>query len=233
MKNNYLVATVKSWNIKNFYKLKKEDKKNNWYIITDKKDLNYEKINKINPEYIFFPHWSWIIPEEIYNNFKCIVFHMTDLPFGRGGSPLQNLISRGIYKTKVCAIKVVKELDAGDIYLKKNLNLKDGSAKEIFKKASDITFSMIKETIEKNPILKKQEGKVVKFKRRTPDESRIPEERDLRKIYDWIRMLDAEGYPPAFIETKELTLEFNKAKFKEGYVKANVKIKKRADKDEK
>ena len=32
--------------------------------------------------------------QEIHENYKCIIFHMTDLPFGRGGSPLQNLISR-------------------------------------------------------------------------------------------------------------------------------------------
>jgi len=28
---------------------------------------------------------------------------MTDLPFGRGGSPFQNLIARGIYDTKIIA----------------------------------------------------------------------------------------------------------------------------------
>jgi methionyl-tRNA formyltransferase len=44
---------------------------------------------------------------------------MTDLPFGRGGSPLQNLISRKIYNTKLSAIRVVKELDAGPVFLKK------------------------------------------------------------------------------------------------------------------
>ncbi len=26
--------------------------------------------------------------------FECVCFHMTDVPYGRGGSPLQNLIIR-------------------------------------------------------------------------------------------------------------------------------------------
>ena len=46
---------------------------------------------------------------------------MTDLPYGRGGSPLQNLIVRGHKHTMISAIKCVKELDAGPIYLKKPL----------------------------------------------------------------------------------------------------------------
>ena len=102
MKKKIIIATIKSWNIKNALKLKKNFiNKYEVKIITKKEDLTYEKIIKINPEYIFLPHWSWIIPEEIYNNFECVVFHMTDLPFGRGGSPLQNLILRGIKKQKL------------------------------------------------------------------------------------------------------------------------------------
>ncbi len=80
--------------------LQANNKDLNCWLVTDKKSLTYEKVNDFKPEYIFFPHWSWIIPSEIYENFKCIVFHMTDLPYGRGGSPLQNLISRGFEKLR-------------------------------------------------------------------------------------------------------------------------------------
>jgi len=45
---------------------------------------------------------------------------MTDLPFGRGGSPLQNLIERGIKKTKISAIKVDGGIDTGDIFFKRD-----------------------------------------------------------------------------------------------------------------
>jgi len=56
---------------------------------------------------------------------------MTDLPLGRGGSPLQNLIERGIEKTKISALKVEDGVDTGDIFIKEPLNLK-GTAEEIF-----------------------------------------------------------------------------------------------------
>jgi len=69
---------------KNAQKFKKENEsKYNTTIITNKDELTFEKVKLINPEYILFPHWSWIIPKEIFENFTCVVFHMTDLPFGR------------------------------------------------------------------------------------------------------------------------------------------------------
>ncbi len=152
MQRKFIIATIKSWNIKNALEFKKKNKyRYRVKIITKKEELVYEKVKKYNPEYIFFPHWSWVISENIYKNFECIVFHMTDLPFGRGGSPLQNLIIRGIKNTKISAIRVTRGIDAGPIYLKKSLSL-SGSAEDIYKRASKIIFaSMIPYIIENKP----------------------------------------------------------------------------------
>lgn len=228
--NTYVVATIKDWNIRNFYKIASEIR-GNWHLITNKGDLTLEKIEPLNPRYIFFPHWSWIIPKEVHSKFECIVFHMTDLPFGRGGSPLQNLIARGIYETKISAIRVTGELDVGPIYLKRNLCL-HGSAEEIFIRASDSTFDVIKYIVENEPSPVEQEGEPVIFKRRTPAESRIPDVRDLNKVFDWIRMLDAEGYPRAFIETENLRLEFSRASLRNGHILADVKIMRKVNQGE-
>lgn len=199
--------------------------KENIIVIKNKEDLTFEKLKEINPKYIFFPHWSFIIPAEIYENFNCIIFHMTDLPFGRGGSPLQNLIERGIYKTKISAIKCIKELDAGDIYMKKDLDISYGTAQEIYSRAGEIISTMIDEIIEKEPIPIPQEGPVVEFKRRKPEDSNIQNLSSINKIYDYIRMLDAEGYPKAFLETNNMKFEFRNAKLKKGKLTAEVEIK--------
>jgi methionyl-tRNA formyltransferase len=58
-------------------------------VINEKSQLTVSALNEFKPDYIFFPHWSYLIPEDIYNRFECVIFHMTDLPFGRGGSPIQ------------------------------------------------------------------------------------------------------------------------------------------------
>lgn len=220
----YIIATVKPWNVANAKKFIINNLGWDGLLLTNSKELTYQMVKKINPRYIFFPHWSWIIPEEIYKNYECVVFHMTDLPFGRGGSPLQNLINRGIYRTKISAIRVVKELDAGPIYFKKSLQL-NGSAAQIFKEASRIIFKdMIPYIINNEPNPSPQKGHIVKFERRNPDMGNMANLNNIKKIYDYIRMLDAEGYPCAFIETKKLKIEFSNAKFIKGIVSANAKI---------
>ena len=100
--SNYIILSQKSWNksLLEDLSLKTDD---NWVLISSKDDFNNENLKKINPDKIFIPHWSYIIPEFIFNSYECIVFHMTDLPYGRGGSPLQNLIFLGHKNTKISA----------------------------------------------------------------------------------------------------------------------------------
>jgi methionyl-tRNA formyltransferase len=224
-KEKIVIATVKSWNIVNAKKLRSFYKNNyDVRIITGKRDLSNKRLKKLNPRFVFFPHWSWIIPKNIYKEFECVVFHMTDLPFGRGGSPLQNLIERGVVNTKISAIRVDDGIDTGPIYLKRSLNL-NGKASDIFIRFSEIVFKdMITHIVKNEPCPVPQKGKAVEFKRRTPSAGNIANMRELKKIYDHIRMLDAEGYPPAFIETGRLKIELNNAILKDGCVSANARI---------
>ena len=87
----YIVATIKPWNIK-AYNSRIKHYPGVWHLISEKDDLKIETIKKLKPKYIFFPHWSWVVSDEVITKYVCICFLMTDLPFGRGGSPLQNLI---------------------------------------------------------------------------------------------------------------------------------------------
>ncbi|MDO8442847.1 MAG: methionyl-tRNA formyltransferase [bacterium] len=225
-KRSIVIATIKPWNISNFrsWIVPRGFKK---YLIVSPKKLTLEYLRKLNPRYVFFPHWSWMIPKEIYDNFECVVFHSANLPFGRGGSPIQNHIVRGIYNIKVCALKVVADVDAGPVYMHEPINIKTGSAEEILKKISVISFKMMKKIIRLQPVPKSQCGKVVIWKRRRPEESSIPDLLSGRKLYDFIRMLDADGYPPAFIEWKGWRYEFRDAILNsKGEVVARVSISK-------
>jgi methionyl-tRNA formyltransferase len=224
-KKHIVIATTKAWNIVRARTWRAARKSLfNVTIITKPEDLRYERLKKINPDYVFFPHWSWIIPEDIYRNFACVVFHMTDVPFGRGGSPLQNLLVRGIRKTKISAIRVTRVIDAGPIYCKLPLSL-NGSAQEIYERASRAIFeTMIPDIIEHDPMPVAQRGVATVFKRRCPAQSRIPGASTLEQAYDYIRMMDAEGYPRAFIESQSLRFEFSKAVRNHGSITAVVTI---------
>ncbi len=223
--SKYVVLSEKSWHKNLFDFLKKSFYKDNWLMIDSKTDFNLVNLNEFNPSKIFIPHWSHIIPRDIYENYDCVVFHMTDLPFGRGGSPLQNLISRGYKTTKISAIKVEKGLDTGDIYMKRTFGL-EGNASEIFQRSTSIIEEMISDIIKNKIQPVPQAGEVVEFKRRKPEESNIAELDDLEKVYDYIRMLDCEGYPNAFFETPHFKFEFINADFgrNEEIINANVRI---------
>jgi methionyl-tRNA formyltransferase len=223
--NKYILISEKKWHQTLFNKLKKLFPNDSWLLIDDKNDFNLLKLEAFCPTKIFIPHWSHIIPSEIFESYDCIVFHMTDLPFGRGGSPLQNLISRGYKTTKISALKVEDGIDTGEIYLKKTLDL-EGTATQIFEKSSSIIEDMIQEIIEKNISPFPQVGEITKFKRRTPEESNIINLSDLEKIYDHIRMLDCDGYPHAFIDTPHFKIEFTNANLdtNEKIISAHVRI---------
>ncbi|MDP2676855.1 MAG: methionyl-tRNA formyltransferase [bacterium] len=220
-----VIVTIRPWNIKR-YKEWKPPRGFKKYLIDSREKLTYARLKKINPRYVFFPHWSWRIPPEIHEHFECVGFHETDVPFGRGGSPLQNLIVRGIYKTKISAIRVVHSMDAGAVYLKYPINLKDGSAQELFERISTIVFGMITRIIKDHPQSKAQKGEVMILKRRKPEESRIPAGLRGRKLYDFIRMLDADEYPRAFILYGDYILEFFNAEVHNGTVRTSVRIRK-------
>jgi methionyl-tRNA formyltransferase len=193
--------------------------------IRDRQDLTSEKLSPLSPEFIFFPHWSWLIPDDIYSKFECLIFHMTDLPYGRGGSPLQNLIVRGHKETMLSAIRCEKGIDAGPIYLKEPLSL-SGTAEEILMRASIATEKMIVEIVEKRPLPIPQQGNVVEFKRRRAEDGDIAGLKELNQVYDFIRMLDGDGYPRAFLQTAHFHFEFSDALFSEHSIEANVRIRK-------
>ena len=96
-------------------------------IISEPAQLTTEAVAAIDPQWIFVPHWSHWIQETIWGSWPTVIFHMTDLPYGRGGSPLQNLIRRGHSITMLTALRCGADLDADA--QQPSLH---GSAEEIF-----------------------------------------------------------------------------------------------------
>ena len=62
------------------------------------------------------------------------------------------------------------------------------------------------------------------FRRRKPEESEITKLDSLDRLHDFIRMLDAEGYPRAFLSHAGYRFEFSRSALYEGQVVADVKI---------
>jgi methionyl-tRNA formyltransferase len=219
----FAIATSRIWYEQLPIRLEEKFPGEKFVLINRQEDLVVERLQELRPRYIFFPHWSYIVPAEVHENFECVIFHMTDVPFGRGGSPLQNLISRGIYETKIAALRCQDGIDAGPVYMKRPFCL-HGTAEEIYMRAAVVIEDMIEAIIKNEPEPIHQAGVVVCFERRRPADGNVASLLNLEQLFDYIRMLDAEGYPKAFLETEHFRLEFQRASFKYDHVISDVKI---------
>ncbi|MDP8222829.1 MAG: hypothetical protein P9L99_05665 [Candidatus Lernaella stagnicola] len=195
-----------------------------WRYVATKDELTAARLAEWSPRFVFFLHWSWKIPAAIHERHTCIGFHMTDLPFGRGGSPLQNLIVRGATETTLTAFGIEADMDTGAIYDKRPLSLA-GTAQEIYERASRLAAQMIADLIaQDDPQTRPQTGEPTMFARRTPAQSEIPDGLDLARLYDHLRMLDAETYPRAFLKHGGFRFEFSAPRLESGRLVANVTI---------
>ena len=203
----YVICAYRDYSIQLYENLRK---KFDFTLIKSKKQLTYNSMKKINPSIIFFPDWSWIVPEKIVKNFKCVCFHEAPLPKFRGGSPIQNQILRGKTKTKTTAFIMNEKIDAGNIILQKDLSL-EGSLQDIFSQIYKNDYSMILKIIDGKYKEQKQIGKSTTYKRRKPSDSELKNLNHTKKfLYNFIRMLE-DPYPNAYIKIGNKKLIFKKA----------------------
>lgn len=223
MIQDYLFCTNRPWALSAFTEARPR-LMGRWSVCVSPTDLA-ETAERCNPRYIFFPHWSSIVPQAILDAHECVCFHMTDVPYGRGGSPLQNLIARRHKETALTALRMTEILDAGPVYLKRPLSL-EGSAEEIFRRASELSLQMMAEIVDHEPEPVPQKGEATVFARRKPNQSELPEDPSPEALYDHIRMLDAPGYPRAFLRHGSWMARFAEARLADNAIEARVRFEK-------
>ncbi len=226
----YIVAGSRPWNRLVFDEFLRH-LPGQWHFVSSPAELSASLAQVARPRFIFFLHWSSRVPAEYHQQHECVCFHMTDVPYGRGGSPLQNLIIRGHRETKLTALRMVEELDAGPVYAKAPLSL-EGSAEEIYLRADRLAVELIRKIVAEEMTPVPQSGVTVVFSRRKPEESLLPaDSTELASLHDFIRMLDAEGYPKAFLDHGPFRFEFQRSSLHRGQIRAEVTITRRQDPD--
>lgn len=218
----YLVAGRTPWN-RSVYGEELAQLPGLWEFISTPEALSRAYLDALKPRYVFFMHWSWKVPVDVLEAYECVCFHMADVPYGRGGSPMQNLIQRGHRDTKLTALRMVDEMDAGPVYFKEDLSL-EGGGEEVLIRQSRLAAAMIKRMIAEEPKPVPQEGAPVVFSRRKPKDSLIPAEENLGRLHDFLRMLDLDGYPPAFLIHEGYRYEFKRPALYDGRIVADVTI---------
>jgi methionyl-tRNA formyltransferase len=125
------------------------------------------------PRYVFFLHWSSIVPAAITGSHECVNFHTFGPPaepmvWHRGGNPIENLIIRGHEETVIGAHRMTQELDAGPVYgLSEPVSLA-GQRDDILARFADPVVALIRQIVRDEPAPAAQQGEVVRFGRLEP-----------------------------------------------------------------
>jgi len=143
-----------------------------------------------------------ITPSDIRarNNYNLVV-HESDLPKGRGFAPLTWQILEGKDKVTICLLAAEDDVDAGPIYLRKELSFRgDELNREIRKVQGDATVQLCMEFLESPAPLKEktQNGKPTYYLRRRPDDSQLDIHKTIAEQFNLLRVVDNERYPAFF-----------------------------------
>ena len=187
------------------------DKNNNWlktfckkFIDSNKKYnikiyYNYGKID--NFDYVFVLGYTRILPSYfIQKNKLVMVIHESNLPKGKGNSPLQWQILKNKKYISINLIKLTEKLDSGDIILKDKIILNGTELyDEIREKQAKITFKLIARLLRLKKIkFKKQIGKEFFYKKRTPKDSELNPKKSIEENFNLLRIANNNDWPAFF-----------------------------------
>lgn len=119
-----------------------------------------------------------ILRDNVLSAAKCVNVHPSALPKYRGPSPIRTAILNGDKDMDVCLMAMSAEMDAGDIYMRRTIDIDENDTNEIVEtKVSDVAIEMLDE------YMKKPDGFIAKPQIGEPTFTRKFDGND--EIIDW------------------------------------------------
>ncbi len=150
----------------------------------------------------FFLSCLRIVPKSVLHlSRNNLVIHGSDLPSGRGFSPISWQILEGKNEITLTLFEANEELDSGDIYFKtkvcfKGHELLDEIHQKIGNKIIEMAFKFIKEY--PNNKKKSQKGNPSYYPKRTTKDDEIPVDKTITELFNRFRIADNKDYPMYF-----------------------------------
>ena len=140
-------------------------------------------------------------PEVLARAHRNLVVHESDLPRGRGMSPLTWQIIEGRSQIPVCLLYAADEVDAGPVVYRDTLTfeghelvdeLRDGQGRVTV----ELCLRFLSEDAPKAGT--EQEGEASVYPRRTPKDNALDPEKTIAEQFDLLRTFDNARYPAYF-----------------------------------
>ena len=180
--------------------------------------LDYSFINELKPDLVVTLAYGQIVPEEFLKvpRLGCLNLHGSLLPKYRGASPVQSALINGESVTGVTLMEMVKAMDAGRMYAKKEIKIEeDDNATSLFNKvkiaASELVLEALPKYIKGELVGEMQNEEEVTFcSTIKPEQEKLDLNLSAKQIVGWIKGLSDE--PGAYLYLNNLKLKIYKGK---------------------
>jgi methionyl-tRNA formyltransferase len=144
-----------------------------------------------------------IIKYDLRNKFKhALVIHESDLPHGKGWSPIQWQILNGFNSITITLLDAADKVDSGNIWKKEIVEFKGHElANEINEQIFSMKLNLMDFAIKNmNSINKTVQKEITEphFPRRTPEDSEININMSISEQFNLLRIADDKRYPCFF-----------------------------------
>lgn len=164
-----------------------------------------ERAEQLAPADIcFYLGYGSIVGAELLSRHRHnLVVHASDLPTGRGWSPMSWLILEGAARIPVSLFEAAVAVDSGQIYLQRSMEC-DGSelVEELRARLAGVTVDLCREFVASYPDIvqcaRPQQGVPTYYPRRSAADSRLDPDRTISEQFDLLRIVDNDNYPAWF-----------------------------------
>ena len=144
------------------------------------------------PDIIVVISYGVILKDDVLNSAQCINIHPSSLPKYRGPSPIRTAILNGDKNMDVCLMKMTSELDAGDIYIRRNIEIDENDTNsDVENKVSNVAIEMLNKYMS-NPesfVAKPQTGEPIFTRKFTGNDEILNWNNTPQQIHNQIRAL--------------------------------------------
>ncbi|MBV9988016.1 MAG: hypothetical protein JO301_10070 [Chitinophagaceae bacterium] len=161
--------------------------------------INDDKVEK--GDVLVFLSYEKIFADLSLNKHN-LVIHESDLPKGRGMSPLTWQVLEGINDIPVTLLEASEKVDAGKIYNQLWIHLEGHELiAEIKQKQGEATIELVTWFVDNYPASasgKEQSGEPTYYKRRNRQHSRLDVNKTILEQFNLLRVCDNQRYPAFF-----------------------------------